>query len=118
MASMLGHTFRNIPISVAWAAKLNARLLSSVSHPPPQVQSTTKKTLAKPGIRNVVLVEGVRTPFLMSGTTYADLMPHDLARTALQGLLARTNVPKADVDYIVFGTVIQEVKTSNVAREV
>eukprot|EP00061_Rhincodon_typus_P018147 g47200.t1 len=34
-----------------------------------------------------------------------------------RGLLARTNVPKADVDYIVFGTVIQEVKTSNVARE-
>ncbi|GCC20255.1 hypothetical protein chiPu_0021328 [Chiloscyllium punctatum] len=44
-------------------------------------------------------------------------MPHDLARTALQGLLTRTNIPKADVDYIVFGTVIQEVKTSNVARE-
>ncbi|XP_043531711.1 trifunctional enzyme subunit beta, mitochondrial isoform X1 [Chiloscyllium plagiosum] len=117
MASMLGCTFRNIPVSVAWATKLNARLLSSVSPPLPQVQATSKKTLAKPGLRNVVLVEGVRTPFLMSGTTYADLMPHDLARTALQGLLTRTNIPKADVDYIVFGTVIQEVKTSNVARE-
>ncbi|XP_027488874.1 trifunctional enzyme subunit beta, mitochondrial-like [Corapipo altera] len=44
-------------------------------------------------------------------------MPHDLARAALQGLLTRTNVPKDVVDYIVYGTVIQEVKTSNVARE-
>lgn len=30
----------------------------------------------------------------------------------------RTNIPKDVVDYIIFGTVIQEVKTSNVAREV
>ncbi|MCJ8749912.1 hypothetical protein PDJAM_G00192930 [Pangasius djambal] len=44
-------------------------------------------------------------------------MPHDLARGALQGLLNRTGIPKDAVDYIVYGTVIQEVKTSNVARE-
>ncbi|KAF1478594.1 Trifunctional enzyme subunit beta, mitochondrial, partial [Megadyptes antipodes antipodes] len=36
----------------------------------------------------------------------------------LRGLLNRTNVPRDVVDYIVYGTVIQEVKTSNVAREV
>uniref|UniRef100_A0AAR2L5Y3 Trifunctional enzyme subunit beta, mitochondrial n=1 Tax=Pygocentrus nattereri TaxID=42514 RepID=A0AAR2L5Y3_PYGNA len=77
----------------------------------------SKKTLSKPGVRNVVLVEGVRTPFLQAGTTYADLMAHDLARGALQGLLNRTAFPKEAVDYIVYGTVIQEVKTSNVARE-
>ncbi|XP_038655978.1 trifunctional enzyme subunit beta, mitochondrial isoform X4 [Scyliorhinus canicula] len=117
MASMLAHTFRNVSTSVSWTAKLNARLLSSVSRTPSQAQSASKKTLAKPGLRNVVLVEGVRIPFLMSGTTYADLMPHDLARAVLQGLLTRTSIPKADVEYIVFGTVIQEVKTSNVARE-
>lgn len=35
-----------------------------------------------------------------------------------RGLLHRTNIPKDVVDYIIFGTVIQEVKTSNVAREV
>uniref|UniRef100_A0A665WS92 Trifunctional enzyme subunit beta, mitochondrial n=1 Tax=Echeneis naucrates TaxID=173247 RepID=A0A665WS92_ECHNA len=81
------------------------------------VQTKSKKTLARPGVKNIVLVEGVRTPFLMSGTTYADLMPHDLARAALQGLLHKTGLPKDAVDYIIYGTVIQEVKTSNVARE-
>ncbi|RLV63468.1 hypothetical protein DV515_00018241, partial [Chloebia gouldiae] len=81
------------------------------------VQPKTKKTLGKTGVKNVVVVEGVRIPFLQSGTTYADLMPHDLARAALQGLLTRTSVPRDVVDYIVYGTVIQEVKTSNVARE-
>ncbi|NXG53074.1 ECHB enzyme, partial [Psilopogon haemacephalus] len=35
-----------------------------------------------------------------------------------RGLLNRTSVPRDVVDYIVYGTVIQEVKTSNVAREV
>uniref|UniRef100_A0A8P4KHW6 Trifunctional enzyme subunit beta, mitochondrial n=1 Tax=Dicentrarchus labrax TaxID=13489 RepID=A0A8P4KHW6_DICLA len=83
----------------------------------PSVQTKSKKTLARPGVKNIVLVEGVRTPFLLSGTTYADLMPHDLARAALQGLLHRTGLPKDAVDYIIYGTVIQEVKTSNVARE-
>uniref|UniRef100_A0A7N8X1Y5 Trifunctional enzyme subunit beta, mitochondrial n=1 Tax=Mastacembelus armatus TaxID=205130 RepID=A0A7N8X1Y5_9TELE len=83
----------------------------------PSVQTKSKKTLSRPGVKNIVLVEGVRTPFLMSGTTYTDLMPHDLARAALQGLLNRTGIPKDAVDYIVYGTVIQEVKTSNVARE-
>ncbi|NXE43507.1 ECHB enzyme, partial [Ptilorrhoa leucosticta] len=82
------------------------------------VQPKTKKTLDKTGVKNVVVVEGVRIPFLQSGTSYADLMPHDLARAALQGLLTRTSVPRDVVDYIVYGTVIQEVKTSNVAREV
>ncbi|CAB4029743.1 trifunctional enzyme subunit beta, mitochondrial, partial [Paramuricea clavata] len=67
--------------------------------------------------KNIVLVEGVRTPFLVSGSDYKDILAHDLARGALQGLLKRTGCPKDAVDYIVFGTVIQEVKTSNIARE-
>merc|ERR1712226_1099730 len=76
-----------------------------------------RKTLAKPGQKNIVLVDGVRTPFLMSGTDYKNLMPHDLARGALQGLAKKTDVPKDLIGYIIFGTVIAEVKTSNIARE-
>ncbi|CAD7681165.1 unnamed protein product [Nyctereutes procyonoides] len=64
------------------------------------------KTLAKPNIRNIV-----------SCTSYMDLMPPNLARVGLSGLLHWTNVPKDVADYKIFGTVIQEVKTSNVARE-
>ncbi|XP_074641643.1 trifunctional enzyme subunit beta, mitochondrial-like [Tubulanus polymorphus] len=84
---------------------------------PKNEPKTGKKSLAKPGVKNIVLVDGVRTPFLQSGTTYANLMPHDLARGALQSLLKRTGISKDAVDYIIMGTVIQEVKTSNVARE-
>jgi len=67
--------------------------------------------------KNLVLVDGVRTPFQMSSTTYKDLMPHDLQREAFIGLLRRTGIDPSIVQYICAGTVIQEVKTSNVTRE-
>ncbi|XP_040453716.1 trifunctional enzyme subunit beta, mitochondrial [Falco naumanni] len=117
MSSMLTHAIRNLPASSAWAARVFARSLSCSSPLQAAAQPKSKKTLAKSGTKNIVVVDGVRIPFLQSGTSYADLMPHDLARAALQGLLNRTSVPKDAVDYIVYGTVIQEVKTSNVARE-
>uniref|UniRef100_A0A1B0A1H2 acetyl-CoA C-acyltransferase n=1 Tax=Glossina pallidipes TaxID=7398 RepID=A0A1B0A1H2_GLOPL len=67
--------------------------------------------------KNIVLVDGVRSPFLLSGTSYAKLMPHELARHSLLSLLRKTRLDKAAIDYIVYGSVIQEVKTSNIARE-
>lgn len=67
--------------------------------------------------KNIVLIDGVRTPFLPSFSAYKDLMAYDLARSALLSLVKRTNVNVSDVDYIIMGTVIQEVKTANVARE-
>lgn len=45
--------------------------------------STTTKTAAKYPGKNIVLIEGVRTPFLQSFTDYAELMPHELQRAAL-----------------------------------
>ncbi|KAF7666651.1 hypothetical protein LDENG_00098420 [Lucifuga dentata] len=117
MACLLLKSMRSYSVSPTWAVQFAARSLSMTAQLQAQAQTKSKKTLARPGMKNIVLVEGVRTPFLMSGTIYADLMPHDLARAALQGLLHRTGVPKDAVDYIVYGTVIQEVKTSNVARE-
>lgn len=44
-------------------------------------------------------------------------MPHELARHSLLSLLRKTGMEKELIDYIVYGTVIQEVKTSNIARE-
>ncbi|CAG0889985.1 unnamed protein product [Darwinula stevensoni] len=69
------------------------------------------------GGKDVVFVDGARTPFLQSGTQFSKLMPHDLQRNALLGIMQRTGLPKEVVEYICIGTVIQEVKTSNIARE-
>ena len=54
----------------------------------------------------------------MGGTALKKLMPHDLQRSALQSLAARNKyLKKEEVGQVVIGTVIQEVKTSNIARE-
>ncbi|XP_055716697.1 trifunctional enzyme subunit beta, mitochondrial [Phlebotomus papatasi] len=79
--------------------------------------SWQKKTVADKTGKNIVLVDGVRTPFLTSGSDYSRLMPHELARHSLVSLLRKTGVDKEIIDYIVYGTVIQEVKTSNIGRE-
>lgn len=42
-----------------------------------------KSTVADPSGKNIVLVDGVRTPFLMSGTDYAKVLPYELARHSL-----------------------------------
>uniref|UniRef100_A0A6J0VAH9 Trifunctional enzyme subunit beta, mitochondrial n=1 Tax=Pogona vitticeps TaxID=103695 RepID=A0A6J0VAH9_9SAUR len=118
MASMLTCALKTLPSVSPWAAaRFSLRSLSCSSQLHAAAQTKSKKTLAKTGVKNIVVVDGVRIPFLHSGTTYSDLMPHDLSRAALKGLLNRTEVPKEAVEYIIFGTVIQEVKTSNVARE-
>ena len=66
---------------------------------------------------NAVIVDGCRIPFLRSGTNYNDMMAYDLGRMAIKGLLARNPVDPKDIDRVIMGSVIQEVKTSNVARE-
>jgi acetyl-CoA acyltransferase len=64
-----------------------------------------------------VLVDGARIPFLKSTTGYNHLMAYDLGRMAIRGILDRNNISPEIVDQVIMGTVIQEVKTSNVARE-
>ncbi|KAK7602142.1 hypothetical protein V9T40_009583 [Parthenolecanium corni] len=76
-----------------------------------------RKTVKDKTGKNIVFVDGVRTPFLLSGTDYSKFMAYDLAKHSLAGLLKKTGVPKEAIDYIIYGSVIQEVKTSNIARE-
>jgi len=91
--------------------------LSPSSRLPLQLASRPLSTSRPQDGKNMVLVDGVRTPFLTSGTDYKDLMPHDLQRYALTGLVNKTGIDRSIVDYFCMGTVIQEVKTSNIARE-
>jgi acetyl-CoA acyltransferase len=67
--------------------------------------------------RRVAVVDGVRIPFTMGGTLYQKYIAVDLARFALKGLLTKTALDPSSIDYLLYGTVIQESKTSNIARE-
>lgn len=65
----------------------------------------------------IVFIDGSRTPFLKSGTDYMDLMSYQLGHFAIKGLLTKTGLSPDAVDTVIMGTVISNVKTSNVARE-
>lgn len=67
--------------------------------------------------KTVVVVDGVRLPFAQTSTIYKDELAVDLQRLAITGLLTKTALPKDAIDYVICGTVIQEVRTSNIARE-
>lgn len=72
---------------------------------------------SSPHPHTAVLIDGCRLPFQRSGSGYVDLMAYDMGRIVLRGLLTRTGLPPDRLDRVVMGTVIQDVQTSNVARE-
>jgi len=94
-----------------------AQMASRSFHSTAGMNAAAKKQIKSNPQKDIVLVDGVRTPFLMSGTDYKSMMPHDLQRMAMMSLVNKTGIDKNIVEYICMGTVIQEVKTSNIARE-
>ena len=68
-------------------------------------------------MHKVVFIDGCRTPFLRSGTDYADLMSYQLGTFAIKGLLTQTGLDPGLVDKVILGNVISNIKTPNVARE-
>ncbi len=68
-------------------------------------------------MKKVVLVDGCRIPFQKSGTAYKNLMAYQLAQFAIKGLLDQTNIATSEVQSLILGCVIQNLRTSNVARE-
>ncbi len=68
--------------------------------------------------RRVAIVDGLRTPFVKSGTAYRNLSTLDLAAACVTELMQRSTLAYADVDQIVFGAVVVDVAGPNIAREV
>jgi acetyl-CoA acyltransferase len=68
-------------------------------------------------MKRVVIVDGTRTPFVKSGTSYFDLMAYQLGEVAIKGLLKKTGIDPKIIDTVIMGTVISQSRTSNVARE-
>lgn len=66
---------------------------------------------------DVVFIDGGRTPFLRAQTDFKKLSAYDLARYAISGLINKTKLDGDLVDHIWYGNVIQDINTSNIARE-
>ncbi|PWN07842.1 acetyl-CoA C-acyltransferase [Rhodohalobacter mucosus] len=68
--------------------------------------------------REAVFIDGGRTPFLRSQTEFKKLTSFDLGRIAVSGLISKSMLEEELVDHIWYGNVIQDINTSNVAREI
>jgi acetyl-CoA acyltransferase len=68
--------------------------------------------------RDVVIVEGVRTPFAKSGTQLKKIHPADLGKVALKELIARSNLDVNSVDEVIIGNTGNPVDSVNISRVV
>ena len=69
-------------------------------------------------LKKVFFIDGARTPFQLSGTGYKNVDAYNLATFSLNNLNKKLNFNvKNNIDNIIFGNVIQDSKTTNIARE-
>lgn len=68
--------------------------------------------------RRVAIVDGLRTPFAKSGTAFKDLSTLELSNKVVAELLARSGLEGSQVDRVVYGSVVQDVASPNIAREI
>lgn len=68
--------------------------------------------------RDVVLVDGVRTPFAKSGTKLKKVHPAELGKVALKQLIAQTNLDVNSVDEVIIGNTGNPPDAVNISRVV
>ncbi len=69
-------------------------------------------------MRDVVLLDGFRTPFAKAGTALARVPARELGRIAVSELLARSGVSPTEVDDVIIGNVAGPADSANIARVV
>ncbi|ELY0461724.1 thiolase family protein [Listeria innocua] len=69
-------------------------------------------------MKEVVIIDAVRTPIGKFGGSLKDISAVDLGATALKGVLKRANIAPERVDQVIFGNVLQAGLGQNVARQV
>ncbi len=67
---------------------------------------------------DVVIVDGVRTPFAKAGTVLQDVHAAEIGQIALQELIARTNLDVKSVEEVIIGCVGNPADAVNIARVV
>lgn len=66
--------------------------------------------------KEIVIVDGLRTPFAKMGTTLAGADAVELGRSAVQGLLTKLGIDPEVIDETIFGCVSQPADSANIAR--
>ncbi|MBI6545681.1 MAG: thiolase family protein [Cyanobacteria bacterium NC_groundwater_1444_Ag_S-0.65um_54_12] len=67
-------------------------------------------------MKDVFLIDGIRTPFGNLGGAFKDLTAQELGKIVVGNLLARTAVPPAQIAEVLFGCCVQGSDAPNIAR--
>ena len=67
-------------------------------------------------LREVVIVDGCRTAVGTIGGTLRDVLPEELARVVIQGVLDRTGIDPKEIDEVIMGHCRQSSDNPNIAR--
>ncbi len=67
-------------------------------------------------MREVVIVDGVRTPVGNHGGVFRDVLAKDLAVAVIKGILERTKLDPALIDEVIFGCIAQPSDAPNITR--
>lgn len=73
--------------------------------------------LSRPGER-IAFTHGLRTPFVRQATAFHGIPAVDLGRALVSELMARSELPPAVIELLVFGQVVQMPEAPNIAREI
>jgi acetyl-CoA acyltransferase len=86
---------------------------------PAKTAPSTGKSQRKAVVKEdrVVIVDGVRTPFVRAYTDFADMTALDLTRIVTSELIARVGIDPENIDEVIMGTVLPSPHAPNLARE-
>jgi len=69
-------------------------------------------------MKDVVIVDGLRTPFLKYGTEFRNVSAHELGAIVLRELIERLDLPYNEIDEVIVGNVAQPPEAANIARNI
>jgi acetyl-CoA acetyltransferase family protein len=67
-------------------------------------------------MKNVVIVDGLRTPFIKAWTDFAAIPAHNLGAIVTRELMERKNLPANIINEMIIGNIAQPPEAANVAR--
>jgi acetyl-CoA acetyltransferase family protein len=69
-------------------------------------------------MKNVVIVDGLRTPYLKFDTDFKKVPAHELGAILLRELMERLNISGSKLDEVIIGNVAQPPGATNIARNI
>jgi acetyl-CoA acetyltransferase len=67
-------------------------------------------------MKDVVIIDGLRTPYAKAGTAFKDVPAVDLGAAVMKELIARTGIDKDMIDEVIVGNAGMPAEAANIAR--